>query len=238
MVANIDRWLITHLLFPLLALCLASICITVGDVDRGLADYFYGIQGNSWAWKDHWITETFFHRGGRNISLFLLLLLLVFLVASHFISTLQSLKKPLFYLFLATAGSSLLISCLKALLAVSCPWEFYRYGGDLPYLGVVDQLFQRNGSGCFPAGQASAGYAWISCYFFGVYCCSKWRWLGLVLPLIAGSVLGLAQQIRGAHFISHDLWSAAICWFFSLTLFFCFFGAPAKQHVGEVVPCL
>jgi membrane-associated PAP2 superfamily phosphatase len=25
-------------------------------------------------------------------------------------------------------------------------------------------------------------------------------------------VLGLAQQWRGAHFMSHTLWSAAVCW--------------------------
>jgi membrane-associated PAP2 superfamily phosphatase len=27
-----------------------------------------------------------------------------------------------------------------------------------------------------------------------------------------GMVFGLSQQLRGAHFLSHDLWTAALCW--------------------------
>jgi len=30
--------------------------------------------------------------------------------------------------------------------------------------------------------------------------------------LAAGLVLGLAQQARGAHFMSHTLWSGWVCW--------------------------
>jgi membrane-associated PAP2 superfamily phosphatase len=30
--------------------------------------------------------------------------------------------------------------------------------------------------------------------------------------MIAGLAFGLAQQWRGAHFMSHTLWSAAVCW--------------------------
>lgn len=27
-----------------------------------------------------------------------------------------------------------------------------------------------------------------------------------------GLTFGITQQLRGAHFLSHDLWSAALCW--------------------------
>ena len=30
--------------------------------------------------------------------------------------------------------------------------------------------------------------------------------------LLAGFSLGLAQQVRGAHFMSHTLWTAWLCW--------------------------
>jgi membrane-associated PAP2 superfamily phosphatase len=29
----------------------------------------------------------------------------------------------------------------------------------------------------------------------------------------------LAQQVRGAHFLSHDLWTAFLSWFMSLALY-------------------
>jgi membrane-associated PAP2 superfamily phosphatase len=34
------------------------------------------------------------------------------------------------------------------------------------------------------------------------------------------------QQLRGAHFMSHDVWTAAICWFTALALFVLW---PPKQ---------
>jgi membrane-associated PAP2 superfamily phosphatase len=40
--------------------------------------------------------------------------------------------------------------------------------------------------------------------------------------LLAGLVLGLAQQMRGAHFMSHTLWTAWLSWtvgWLSLLLF-------------------
>ena len=40
------------------------------------------------------------------------------------------------------------------------------------------------------------------------------RWL--VLALVLGLILGIAQQLRGAHYMSHTLWTAWICWTFGL----------------------
>lgn len=237
MMVNSSQFLRTHFFIPMLVLFVTSTLMAIGNVDRSLADYFYSLQGNSWTWKDSWIAENFFHKGGRAVSIFLALMLLVLVVLSYCHSALSPHKKPLLYFFVATAGGSLLVSAFKSALAVSCPWEFERYGGDLLYTGVVEQLFLRNGEGCFPAGHASAGYAWVSCYFFGLYYHSKWRWPGLVIPLIAGLVLGLVQQIRGAHFISHDLWSLAVCWFFSLVVFIAFFKVLAERADAKECVC-
>lgn len=229
MIVSSNKLLTSHFLVPLLTLAALTIVIDLSDIDLLMADYFYAIQGNSWTWKNSWLTEVFFHKGGRGASICLALILLVLLGLSFFNRTLAAHKKTLLYLFLATAGSSLLISFLKSSLAISCPWEFDRYGGQLVYSSVVEQLLLRNGAGCFPAGHASAGYAWISSYFFGLYYRSRWRWVGLGASILAGAVFGFAQQIRGAHFISHDIWTLAICWFFSLGLFLLFFKEKSKN---------
>ena len=34
----------------------------------------------------------------------------------------------------------------------------------------------------------------------------------LAAALAAGLVLGVSQQMRGAHFMSHTLWTAWLCW--------------------------
>lgn len=235
---NLTKFLTTHFLLPVVALIASSIIITLGDIDRIVADYFYASQGSQWAWKDSFIAENFFHKGGRNLSLLFALTTLALLITSCFHNSLAAHQKPLLYLFLATTGGSLLISILKASLGAPCPWEFYRYGGVLDYHNLLEQLFLRNGSGCFPAGQASAGYAWIACYFLGLHYQSKWRCAGLIIPLLAGIMLGFAQQIRGAHFISHDLWTLAICWLFSLSLFLALFKSSFEKSTIPELVCL
>ena len=41
---------------------------------------------------------------------------------------------------------------------------------------------------------------------------------GLLTGLLAGGIFGVAQMARGAHFLSHTLWTAGICWFVAFGL--------------------
>jgi membrane-associated PAP2 superfamily phosphatase len=65
---------------------------------------------------------------------------------------------------------------------------------------------------------------------------------GLGAGIVVGLVFGFAQQSRGAHFVSHDLWSAMLAWFIALTLYAFAFrcelwnlrGAPLLPRVSAV----
>lgn len=212
-----------HIFIPVFVLVLLSILVTAGDIDRTVADYIYAIQGSSWSLKEHWIAENILHRGGRTLSIGAALILLSLLFLSWFKQTLFPYRRTFTFLVVTTIGSSILINLLKHSLNISCPWEFDRYGGSVLYQTVFEQIFQRTGKGCFPSGHASAGYAWVALYFAGLYHQSGWRWAGLSISLIAGIIFGVTQQFRGAHFISHDIWSLGICWLFACISFLLFF---------------
>ncbi|HET6591419.1 MAG TPA: hypothetical protein VFG48_00750, partial [Xanthomonadales bacterium] len=47
-------------------------------------------------------------------------------------------------------------------------------------------------------------------------------------------VIALGQQARGAHFLSHDLWTLSWCWFGALGLFLLF--RPGRWP-GSIAPC-
>ena len=105
------------------------------------------------------------------------------------------------------------VSVTKNLSTTSCPWDLAEFGGVARHvshwaMGVLDG----GGGRCFPAGHASAGFAFAGGYFAlrrKAPAAARWWLAG---SLLAGLVLGAAQQVRGAHFMSHTLWSGWICW--------------------------
>jgi len=110
-----------------------------------------------------------------------------------------------------------LVSLLKASSDLDCPWDLARYGGARAYHGLL-YAYAGPSAHCFPAGHASAGYAWLALFFFFAATRPAWRWRGLAAGAGLGLVFGIDQQLRGAHFLSHDLFTAMICWAVALGL--------------------
>ncbi|MGY8564969.1 phosphatase PAP2 family protein [Paracidovorax citrulli] len=214
------RFLRQHLAWPMLATLGASTLLMAGHGDQWLADLLYRLQGHQWLLQDAWATRQLIHKGGKWLSAAaaLLAMLLCFHAWRH--DRAAAWRWPLLYLVLAVALGTGLVSLLKSATNMDCPWDLARYGGLRDYVGLftVRPPGMPRGA-CFPAGHSSAGFAWVSLYFFALLVRPAWRWRGLAVGLVAGGVFGAAQQLRGAHFLSHDLWTLATCWTVSLLLF-------------------
>lgn len=221
-----------HLTYPLL---LSSVLLAVAQWfswDSRSADYLYALEGYSWSLRNHWLLSNVLHEGGKQLSLLLALFVFLALLGSFGFTALRPWRRTLVYLLCTAIGASVMVNLAKHSLAVSCPWEFSRYGGSLDYLSLPEQLWIRNGAGCFPAGHASAGYAWVGIYFVGLQFNASWRWWGLALPLLCGILFGAAQQLRGAHFLSHDITTLMFCWVISV-LFYRLLLAPPKSLIND-----
>jgi len=105
------------------------------------------------------------------------------------------------------------VSLFKMFSATSCPWHLGAFGGSAEW--VSHWALSSGGDGgpghCFPAGHAAAGFAFIGGYFVFRARDPSLARAWLAASLLAGFVLGGAQQLRGAHFMSHTLWTAWIC---------------------------
>ncbi|MBT2774346.1 phosphatase PAP2 family protein [Halomonas sp. ISL-60] len=212
---NVLKPLVSAWLLFLIAMSVFSIL----NIDFTLADFLYRLQGNTWAWKDALITQDILHKGGKWLSLAMGLATLLLLILSTMLIRLKEYRMPLLYLFSATLLSALLVATIKHLVSMECPWDLIRYGGDRGFIGLLDtRPSSVPASACFPAGHASAGYTWIALYFFFAAIRPHWRWAGLALGLGLGLTFGLTQQLRGAHFLSHDLWTVMLCWTVSFVL--------------------
>src|SRR5512133_1141559 len=105
------------------------------------------------------------------------------------------------------------VNLLKHSSLTSCPWDLAEFGGAGSYL--THWAWGRGDGGpghCFPAGHASAGFAFLGGFFALRSVSSRAAGWCLAAVLAAGVVLGVAQQLRGAHFMSHTLWTAWVCW--------------------------
>ena len=223
-------FVLRHAVLPALAFLAMLAGIGLGHVDLLLGDWIYALGGHAWAWRDAFFTEDVVHVLGRNLSLTLWLAVLVTWLLALRQPGLRSLRRPLGYLLIATSASTLLVSFIKAWSNMDCPWDLVRYGGERPYVGLLSlRPVGLERGRCFPAGHASGGYAWLALYFFFGIVRPRWRWLGIALGAGLGLLFGLSQQLRGAHFLSHDVSTAAICWFTALGIYVAMWKRPPPE---------
>ena len=116
-------------------------------------------------------------------------------------------------LALTTFAALLVVSLIKLYSRSSCPWDLQQFGGIASYVSHWAWGVRDGGTGrCFPAGHASAGFAFIGGFFAFRHGLPKTAWRWFAGAMLVGALLGLAQQIRGAHYMSHTLWTAWLCW--------------------------
>jgi membrane-associated PAP2 superfamily phosphatase len=201
-------------------LALATLVLVPLGGDRWIADHLYAAEGGRWALRKSLLLTRFLHAGGKALSILAWCTAAGMAIAACIRPGGRPLRRPLVVLLSSVLLSTLLVSALKHATGMDCPWDASVYGGSHPYFTLFDARPPGiRPSGCFPAGQASAGYAWVALYFFFASVRPAWRRIGLATGLGAGLVLGIGQQLRGAHYLSHDLWTLAICWFVALGLY-------------------
>lgn len=187
--------------------------LDIGGIDIWLASQLYALEGNQWALKEHWLTEDILHKGARKLNY--LLAVAVLLTTLYYLwldKTKPAFSKAYLALTLSLISSFALIAYFKAITNIACPWSLALFGGSEPYIHLLQpRPSYLTYSQCFPAGHASVGYAWVALYYFFRHSRPEYRFVGLAAALAGGLVLGVTQQLRGAHFMSHDLTTLFIC---------------------------
>ena len=168
--------------------------------------------GQGFAGRDNWFAGVLLHDGMRHLAF----ALGAWLLAGVWwpVGVLRRLARSARIQWLASLLLGVaLVNLLKHASQTSCPWDLAEFGGAGTYVNHWVWGRADGGPGhCFPAGHASAAFAFVG-GFFALRPVSLPLATGcLALVLAAGLALGLAQQFRGAHFMSHTLWTAWLCW--------------------------
>lgn len=213
---------------PMLAGLLLAFVYPLTGWDRLWLAPFYDAHTQTFPLRNHADLEAVLHQGLRNLMIGLSLLALVCALSGYglrrwssactkpklpILNWLQLHSRPLLWVFVGMLVSTTVVAVLKHFSLHDCPWNLQEYGGTQPYIALFGSLPAGVAAGhCFPGGHASGGFALVAVYFAfrdSQARLAKWGWL---LALLFGSVMAYTQMVRGAHFMSHNLWTAWLVW--------------------------
>ncbi|WP_151639309.1 phosphatase PAP2 family protein [Noviherbaspirillum aerium] len=184
------------------------------DVDIVLADAMFDFSKNAFPLRDRWFLDEFMHQTMKALMIGIGMVPAAALIADRINGHMlleNSVRRSLVVVVTSAALVPILISAIKSVSPYHCPWSLTRYGGYAPYLRIFDSLPPRMSSGhCFPAGHASSALWLPSIAVFWLPEHPVKGYTVFAASLVPGFVLGFAQQARGAHFMTHTLWSAWI----------------------------
>ncbi len=216
--------------FPL-TLPVVAVFLEYSGMDLWWVSKFYDYQHHLWLFKHYWLFDNVIHTGGQYLIKGITLLWFFLFASTFFVPRCKSFRKSLMFFFLSTAIGPILVSLGKSHTHIYTPWDLELFQGSLPYIRLLDHVPSQLPVGhAFPAGHASGGYAFVSLYFLMLHFRLPQRFYGLLFALCLGLVFGLGQQVRGAHFPSHDIFSLVICWYSSLLMYFLFYPEKWKKE--------
>jgi membrane-associated PAP2 superfamily phosphatase len=213
------------------ALGLAALLLLAWDfsgLDIVLSHWFGDASG--FAWRDRWLTASLLHTGGRWVGLAMLALLVINLWRPQpFASRLDRSERA--WWLLVTLACAFVIPLIKRHSLTSCPWSLAEFGGTARWVshwafGVADG----GPGGCFPSGHASSAFALLGGYHAlrGKHPRAARWWLASVL--LGGVLFAGVQLVRGAHFLSHSLWTGWLCWAIAAASHHAFQGYRRRQQ--------
>jgi membrane-associated PAP2 superfamily phosphatase len=218
-VTNPDCCTKTKLLLPLCILAFAVFAEYSG-LDVAIERLFYDAQSQSWPLKSAFITGGILHKGGQNFVIGTMAAVFAVLVLSFFAKRLRRCRKGAAYLLVGTLISPAIVAVIKGSTHIYMPSSLEIFGGDMPHIRLFDSAPPGLPVGhAFPGAHSSSGFAFLSLYFLLSFYWPKYRYCGLAFGLGLGALFSITQEVRGEHFLSHDLVSLVICWYCAWAVF-------------------
>jgi len=207
------------LAFVPLALVLLAWLAAYSGLDQQVTEFFYDASLARFPAHDSYWLELLGHRVAKFSIWVIALGTLTAIFATERIRQNPHEQRAIVLAVLAMALGPMMVSALKHTTSHHCPWDLRAYGGfaDLSHDWFVASA---DAGRCFPSGHASAGFALISLYFLG-HAIDRPRVarVGLIAAIVVGTAFSAVRVIQGAHFLSHNLWAAAIDWFAAALVF-------------------
>lgn len=195
-------------------LAIAALAIVVegaGPLDLWLADAMFDFRIHEFPWQRVWLMDRFSHVILKNILIGLGALPVAAVIWDAMRGGLvlpRWWQLRLRVLVLCIGLVPLTVSLLKRASHSHCPWDLERYGGYQPYYHLLEHIpYWVEAGHCLPGGHASSALWLVGLSVFWLPLNPRKAAQVAAWMLLLGGIVGWMQQIRGAHFFSHTLWS-------------------------------
>ena len=198
---------------------LAALVLLASDpttIDFYLAGLFYSPE-SGFIGRNNYYLETLLHDRAKQIVIAFGIVLLATFLLSLLPTRLRKWRRSLCYLVVAIAVCTGVVSPLKAVTAVHCPWSLTEFGGQEIYSPLLQPRAPTQKPGrCWPGGHATTGFSLLALFFALRDRHPNTGRLALLVALCLGSLFSLGRMIQGAHFLSHNLWTLMFDWLICL----------------------
>ena len=184
-------------------------------LDVRLATPWYDPVNHTFPWRYAWITKYMVHRHLKVLQIALGLASWLVALRTVWARTgfLATHRRRLWCVAISFVAVPTTIAVLHHLSPMHCPWDIREFGGGVPYFDLLTAPPAGIRPGhCFPAAFVASG-AWMLSFTWLWFPEHPRRSIALGIAMLAWAFgLGWIQQMRGAHFLSHTLWSMWVSW--------------------------
>ena len=209
-----QRFILYQGCFLVISFCMLWIFFPIGgSLDLALIHPWVSESGK-FLLRDNWYLAELNHRYVKDLIILVYVSFFIIWLASFKVEKLKPVRWTYGYFFCMVILSTSIIGLLKSQSAHACPWNI-----TIPTSQGFFWDFSASKGHCFPGGHASTGFALMTGYAVFRQSDKKRAYFFLVSGCILGFAMGWAQMMRGAHFLSHNLWTAWIIWLVNVVFY-------------------
>ncbi|OLF51639.1 phosphatase PAP2 family protein [Pseudomonas chlororaphis] len=203
------------------------------SLDMDLARRFYDPIAGDFIGSHSYFLEDILHDRAKQLVIVFSVLAIVGFLGSFFVQRLKPFKRELGCLVLSLGLATAFVTPVKAVTAVQCPWSLKEFGGKETYSELLSPRPETNKPGrCWPGGHAATGFTLFALFFVLRDRRPRLARKALIFAFALGTVFSVGRMLQGAHFFSHNVWTAIFCWLICLGAYYFILYRPA----GKVDP--
>lgn len=206
------------------------ILLELTTLDMDIAQLAYDPVAGTFIGKHSYFLENILHDRAKQVVMAFSVLAILAFISTFVLERMKPIRRELGCLVLSMALSTGFVTPVKVVTAVQCPWSLQAFGGQQVYSELLSPRPATDKPGrCWPGGHAATGFTLFALFFVLRDRRPRLARIALVVAFSLGTVFSISRMLQGAHFFSHNVWTAVFCWLISFGAYYFMLYRPEKQ---------